>query len=259
MLADCRWNCTRRMGIGDKAVVVGALQELKRGGVDVAARWNEADGWLFEAGFIRQWQEGEETDGRNYLPMRDHCMAVPQGETLATVEAIDEAAPHPIWRVLWGMGLEGYADETKPRLHLVGNTWGGAGAIWFPIEVSRGGDAVPMEFWDWAVRTMSRRWGRVTMACAHGEEERCRAIRSQLSREGREAVEECPWAGKRPADMLYRVSTADAVLTGNSGALWLSIGVNTPVWCIQRRQEIPHGKMWQARCWPGLRIFVTTI
>ena len=118
---------------------------------------------------------------------------------------------------------------------------------------------MPLEFWDYAVRTMAQRWGRVTMACAKGEEERCRAIRAQLSREGRKAVEEWPWTGMRTADMLWRVSTADAVLTGNSGALWLSIGLNTPVWCIQRRQEIPHGKMWQARCWLGLRIFVTTI
>ena len=245
VIADCRFSCERRMGIGDKVVVVGALQALAAAGFDVRARWNDGDDWLFFASGIREWT-GE---AGALLPMRGHCMEIPVAATQEDADTADLSAPHPVWRVLWNHGLEEYAPPT-PDVRLFPSLRSGWRApLWFPIEVSRARNPIPPEAWERPLVELADTYGPAIACCAPGQFRAASEILSRLSRRARGCVKEglsCPGG---PGDLLSAIAAAPHVLTGNSGPMWLAMATRTPLTVLQRPADTPHAAMWNAR--PG--------
>lgn len=263
IVADCAWTCKRRMGIGDKVVVVGALQALQAAGFDVAARWwwsawDDADDWLFKASGIPQFDPyAAGADGRSLLDLRGHCMEIPIGNTQEDADAADLRAPHPVWRVLWNHGLEEYALPT-PRVRLKPRPRHPIDApLWFPLEVSRGGNPISAEAWEAALLDLCKRRGRVHVCCAAREWCAVAGIVSRLSEWTRRT---CLYGGfvspGGPDALLSAVAAAPEILCGNSGPMWLAIATDTPCTVLQRPPTGPHSTMWQAspRWSPTLRV-----
>ncbi len=253
VLADCRWNCERRMGLGDKIVTIGALQALRKAGFRVSALCNPADLWMFRAaGLLPDW--GASFDA--LLPVRDHCMAIPPGATQEDAEAADLAAKNPVARVLWGWGLEEYAPDA-PAVHLdiapaAPLDFAIGCAVWFPVEVSRRRFPVSLDAWEKALRRVLRVKDTILALSSTAERDAANAIIAALPQDIQCRV--FPQLPPNPAAAASLVAAAGLVVTGNSGGMWMALSTGTPCLVCQRPPDNPHAAMWQAREWPGLRL-----
>lgn len=236
---DCRWTCARRMGIGDRVVVVAALQQLQRCGYNVAALRNAEDEPLFSAGAI---PAPHPISSCRYIPWTGHVMEVPLGMTLEDCEKVDDMSYHPIERALWGLGLDFYAEDAFALSLVSGKRRKLDVVAWMPIEYTRAQTKILPNEWQ---SILEGKPGEIVLWCALHDQpaamELVRGFPADLAR--RISLR----SASSLNDWIAGVESAREAVVPNSGGLWIGIGAGVPLTIVQRPPyDIPHQRMWQA-------------
>lgn len=260
---DLRWNCARRVGLGDKIVALMAAKQYAQAlnrpiGIEV----NDEDAPIATLCGLRLLEHinEEERVPRGIaskqsviIPLRDHPMAHPLGANPYDVEGAEITAHSPLARVLYGWGLFSISQGGSSPLRAFKppsranrkNTLDNIG--WSPLEVSRKGWGIEPADW-WRVLDEAIDGGAVTITatCRTSDEAELRELVDSAPRHIRERITCKPTAtlGEWYALML----TADRWITSNSGGLWVALqSPSLPITVVQRVPETAHQALWTAR------------